>query len=137
VIHDLPDVREDLLITRFHPETDTRVEQLIIDLKAAGHRVVCGTNTFEKHYRHHLERGGYEVFDAVYASHIIGLAKSSEAFFQHILQQEGWRARDVFFIDDTADNVAAAAGMGMHAFLYESFPPLPAWLAGHGMRTAG
>jgi putative hydrolase of the HAD superfamily len=108
------------------------VEHLIIELKAAGHRVVCGTNTFKKHYRHHLERGDYKVFDAVYASHIIGIAKPSVAFFQHILQQEGWRARDAFFIDDNADNVAAAAGMGIRAFHYESFPALQAWLNVNG-----
>jgi hypothetical protein len=51
------DVKEDLLITCFHPVNDARMERLIFDLKAAGHRVVCGTNALEKHYRYHLEHG--------------------------------------------------------------------------------
>ena len=76
------DVREDLLITCFHPATDPRMERLILDLKAAGHRVVCGTNAFEKHYRYHLERGEYAVFDQVYASNLMGIAKPSPGFFR-------------------------------------------------------
>jgi HAD superfamily hydrolase (TIGR01509 family) len=126
------DVREDLLITCFHPVTDPRMERLILDLKAAGHRVVCGTNAFEKHYRYHLSRGEYAVFDRVYASNRMGIAKPSPAFFRRILEEEGWQARETFFIDDRADNVAAARDLGMRSFLYESprsFPELQAWLA--------
>ncbi len=127
------DVREDLLITCFHPVTDERVERLIFDLKAAGHRVVCGTNAFEKHYRYHLSRGEYAVFDRVYASNLMRIAKPSPEFFRHILAQEGWQARDTFFIDDRAANIAAARDLGMRSFLYESprsFPSLRAWLVG-------
>ncbi len=134
------DVREDLLITCFHPVNDTRMERLILDLKAAGHRVVCGTNAFEKHYRYHLERGEYAVFDRVYASNLLGIAKPSPAFFQHILGQECWQARDTFFIDDRAANVAVAGELGMRSFLYElpmSFPALQAWLADEKVLPAG
>jgi putative hydrolase of the HAD superfamily len=134
------DVREDLLITCFHPVTDPRMERLILDLKAAGHRVVCGTNAFEKHYRYHLERGEYAAFDRVYASNLLGIAKPSQDFFLHILGQEGWQARDTFFIDDRAANVTAAGNLGMHSFLYESprsFPALQAWLADGNALPAG
>jgi glucose-1-phosphatase len=127
-------VREDLLITCFHPVTDPRVERLIRDLKAAGHRVVCGTNAFEKHYRYHLERGEYDVFDRVYTSNLLGIAKPSPAFFRHILEEEGWQARDTYFVDDRASNVEAARELGMRAFLYEfaspkGFAALHDWLA--------
>ncbi len=134
------DVREDLLITCFHPVVDERMRQLILDLKAAGHRVVCGTNAFEKHYRYHLERGEYAVFDRVYASNLLGIAKPSPAFYKHILGQEGWQARDTFFIDDRAANVAVAGDLGMRSFLYESpmsFPALQAWLADEDVLPAG
>jgi len=124
------DVREDLLATLFHPVTDVRVKKLILDLKASGHRVVCGTNTFEKHYRHHLKRGDYEGFDSVYASHLMGVAKPSEAFFEYILRREGWTGPETLFIDDRDANVVSAARLGIRAFLYESFPPLKAWLIG-------
>ena len=128
------DVREDLMITCFHPRTDPGMERLILDLKAAGHRVVCGTNAFEKHYRYHLERGEYAVFDRVYASNLLGIAKPSPAFFRHILDQEGWQAGDTFFVDDRVANVEAARELGMHAFMYDHESPaavaaLRAWLA--------
>jgi glucose-1-phosphatase len=124
------DVREDLLIGLFHPVLDERVKRLILGLKAAGHRVVCGTNTFEKHYLYHLEHGDYSVFDRVYASHIIGIAKPDPAFFRHILEREEWPAGDAFFIDDNAANIAAAAKLGLNAHHYLAFEPLAAWLAG-------
>jgi len=136
------DVREDLLITCFHPSNDARMERLILDLKAAGHRVVCGTNAFEKHYRYHLEHGEYAVFDRVYASNLMGVAKPSPEFFRHILEQEGWQAGDSFFVDDRAVNVEAARELGMRAFLYEygspaAFPALRAWLADGKALPAG
>ena len=134
------DVREDLLITCFHPVTDERMRRLILDLKAGGHRVVCGTNAFEKHYRYHLEGGEYAVFDHVYASNLLGIAKPSPAFFRYILEEEGWQARDTFFVDDRAANVAAARELGMRSFLYESprsFPALRAWLADGKALPAG
>jgi FMN phosphatase YigB (HAD superfamily) len=103
---------------------------LILDLKGAGHRVVCGSNTFERHYLYHLERGEYAVFDRVYASHLIKVAKPSPAFYRHILEAEGWAAAETYFVDDREANVASARGLGIHALLYESFAGLEAWLAG-------
>jgi glucose-1-phosphatase len=123
------DVREDLLIACFHPVVDERVRRLILGLKAAGHRVVCGTNCFETHYRYHLEHGEYAAFDRVYASHLMGVAKPDPEFFTRILEQEGWKARDTFFLDDRAANIAAASELGIRSFLYESFQGLPGWLA--------
>ncbi len=123
------DVREDLLTAFFHPVTDRRVERLIIDLKAAGQRVVCGSNTFERHYLYHLEHGEYAVFDKVYASHLMEVAKPSPVFYERILEQEGWRAEDAYFIDDREANVAAARKLGIRSLLYESYEGLEAWLA--------
>jgi glucose-1-phosphatase len=136
------DVREDLLITCFHPANDAGMERLILDLKAAGHRVVCGTNAFEKHYRYHLEHGEYAVFDRVYASNLMGIAKPSPQFFRHILEQEGWQAGATYFVDDRAANVEAAREMGMRAFQYaygsrEAIPALRAWLADGKALPAG
>ena len=136
------DVREDLLITCFRPSNDVRMERLILDLKAAGHRVVCGTNAFEKHYRYHLEHGEYAVFDRVYASNLMGIAKPSPEFFRHILEQEGWQAGDTFFVDDRAANVEAARELGMRAFRYDhespaGFAALRAWLDAQPLNRTG
>ncbi len=124
------DIREDLLTAFFHPVTDKRVERLILDLKAAGRRVVCGSNTFEGHYLYHREHGEYAVFDKVYASHLMKVAKPTPAFYERILEQEGWRAADAWFIDDREANVASARKLGIRSLLYESYEGLEAWLAG-------
>jgi putative hydrolase of the HAD superfamily len=136
------DVREDLLSTCFRPANDPEVERLIVELKAAGHRVVCGTNAFESHYRHHLARGEYAVFDRVYASNRMGVAKPSPAFYHRILAEEDWRAGDTFFVDDRAANVEAARALGMRAFLYpyeskRALADLRDWIAGGGPSPAG
>jgi len=135
------DVREDLLLTCFHPHNDPLMERLILDLKAGGHRVVCGTNAFEAHYRYHLEREEYAVFDRIYASNLLGIAKPSPEFFRHILANEGWRAGDTFFIDDRIENTAAARELGMSAFDYDFASPtglteLRAWLAAENVLPA-
>jgi len=123
------DVREDLWLTLFHPANDRRIERLILRLKAAGYAVVCGTNTIAGHYRHHLEHGEYAVFERVYASHRIGAAKPAPEFFLHILKAEGWQAREVFFIDDSAEHVAAAGELGIRSHHYRRFGTLREWLA--------
>jgi glucose-1-phosphatase len=123
------DVREDLMITLFHPVIDPRMLALIRGLKADGHRVVCGTNAFDTHYRYHVEHGEYEVFDQVYASNVIGIAKPDPAFFEHILAAEAWQAAGTFFVDDRAENIHVAQELGLRAFLYDSFDRFAAWLA--------
>lgn len=121
-------VREDLLATHFRPVQDPRVEELIRTLQRRGSRVVCGTNTFAGHYRIHMEGGDYRVFDRVYASHLMGVAKPDPEFFRRILRAESWRPEEVTFVDDMAKNVEAAAGLGIHAILYRDYPELAARL---------
>jgi len=108
-------VREDLLAFFFRPHQDPEVVDLVRRLRGRG-RVVVGTNTIESHYRTHLDRGDYEPFDAVYASHLMGLAKPDPAFYRYILDQEGCAAREAVFIDDVPANAQAAAALGIRAF---------------------
>jgi HAD superfamily hydrolase (TIGR01509 family) len=109
------EVREDLLARYFKPHADPEVVELARSLRAKA-RVVVGTNTVEAHYRIHRERGDYEPFDAVYASHRMGLAKPDPAFYEHILRQERAAAREAVFVDDMPENVQAAAALGIRAF---------------------
>ena len=67
-----------------------------------------------------MERGDYSYFNQTYASNKIGCAKPDPHFFELILQAEGYSAQDAFFTDDRADNVAAAANIGIHAELFTS-----------------
>ncbi len=123
------DQREDLLVTLFQPQVDGRVRQLILDLKAEGHRVVCGTNTIEGHYLRHRSNGDYAAFDRVYPSHLVGAAKPDPAFLGHILREERRGPAEALFVDDDPANVDSARRQGIRSFLYRSFTALTAWLA--------
>ena len=110
-------IEADLLDRFFHPELDLDVVTTIDTLKN-GARVVVGTNTITPHYRIHLQKGDYEIFDAVYASHLMGLAKPDPAFYTYILDQEGCSPEQAVFIDDFPTNVEAAGKLGIHSFVF-------------------
>lgn len=110
-------IEEDLLTRHFHPELDREVVEIINRLKTEC-RVVAGTNTIAPHYNLHLERGDYEVFDAVYASHLIGQAKPDLAFYSYILDRERCPPERAVFVDDGHTNVKAAGTLGIHSLLF-------------------
>lgn len=104
----------------FHPTQRPAMYQLVEGLKAAGLRVVAGTNTLDPHYQVHTDNGDYAVFHEVYASHLMRLAKPDPEFWRYILRAEGVSADEAMFIDDVPANVEAARDLGIHAVLYQS-----------------
>ena len=112
-------VKEDLWYTHFKPDLDTNTVQVIRDLKKAGYRVVCGTNTLEAHYRYHLEHDEYEPFDKVYASDAMGIIKPDPEFWKYIIKEEQVKPEEAFFTDDYKENTDAAQKLGLrvHQFI--------------------
>ncbi|PKL26456.1 MAG: HAD family phosphatase [Spirochaetae bacterium HGW-Spirochaetae-3] len=110
-------VPEDYWSTLFAPELDPAVERLIRGLREEN-RVVSGTNTVACHYGYLESRGMYGCFDAVYASHLMGLCKPDPSFWLEILRAEGRDPEDAFFIDDMEENVAVARGLGIRSHLF-------------------
>ena len=104
----------------FTPERRPAMYDLVERLKAAGVRVVAGTNTIDAHYAIHDDRGDYAVFDRVYASNLMHVSKPAHGFWHHILREEGVHAHEALFIDDLAENVAAAAAVGVHVVQYQT-----------------
>ncbi len=121
----VPVVENDLFRLYFHPSKNLETVSLIQQLKKK-HRVVCGTNTIDSHWENHMERGDYAFFNQTYASNKIGCAKPDPHFFELILEAEQTAPEDAFFTDDRADNVAAAASLGIHAELFTSAAELTA-----------
>jgi putative hydrolase of the HAD superfamily len=110
-------IQDDLLNRFFHPELNPGVVAIINALRN-GARIVAGTNTIGPHYEIHRERGDYRIFDAVYASHLIGLAKPDPAFYTYILERERCPADRAVFVDDIRKNVEAARSLGICSFLF-------------------
>jgi putative hydrolase of the HAD superfamily len=104
----------------FDPAPDEGTQALIARLRAEGHRVVCGTNTMEPHYRKHQERKDYSVFDAVYASHLMGIIKPDAAFWRFIMEKEKAQPDETFFTDDFEENIRAAEQLGIISHLFTS-----------------
>ena len=115
----VPVVENDLFRLYFHPSKNLETVELIQQLKKK-HRLVCGTNTIDSHWENHMERGDYSFFNQTYASNKIGCAKPDPHFFELILEAEETAAEEAYFTDDKAENVAAAASLGIHAELFTS-----------------
>jgi putative hydrolase of the HAD superfamily len=124
---------ESLLGKFFHPKIDGPTVQIVRQLKASGMRVVTGTNVIDSHYNIHIKLGQYDLFDKVYASHLMGIAKPDPAFFEYIIKTEGIQARDIFFTDDTIENVKAAEDAGINAFHYTNAQAMKAQLLSLGL----
>ncbi len=112
-------INDDLWIRFFKPVPISGTVRLIKKLKQK-FRVVVGTNTISSHYEFHMKTGQYDLFDAIYASHIIHIAKPNPEFFRYILKSEAVSSREVFFVDDDLRNVESARKMGINSFLFTS-----------------
>ena len=117
----------------FHPVRDEGTYDIIRLLKKNGNRVVCGTNTVDSHYRNHIERGDYEVFDQTYASCLMGVSKPDADFWNIILSAEQTQPGNAVFIDDRKDNCDAAASLGIHVFQFSDAQTLKADLTVSGL----
>lgn len=104
----------------FHPVMNEETKKLVLDLKAKGHRVVCGTNTIESHYDNHMCRGDYAIFDMTYASIHMGVSKPDPKFWELILECENEKAENAFFTDDKAENIEGAKSVGISVVRFES-----------------
>jgi putative hydrolase of the HAD superfamily len=121
-------VTEDYWTTLFAPTLDAGMDRLVRSLHSTG-RVVCGTNTVGSHYDYLTKHGMYGCFDAVYASHLMGVCKPDPAFWLAILESEGVAARDVFFIDDYPENTEAAELLDIRSHRFNGMEGLKAALS--------
>jgi putative hydrolase of the HAD superfamily len=117
------DVKEDYFETKFDPKRNEEMYQLVNQLKE-NNRVVAGTNTIDSHYKKHRKNGDYDVFEAVYPSNLIGIAKPDEDFYRIILEKENRQPEETVFIDDNIENVESAAKLGITAIHFTSYEDL-------------
>ena len=109
-----------IMVTYYNPKVNTFMLDVISWLRANGHRVVSGSNTFAPHWNYLLDMNPSPlgVFDHLYASHEMHLSKPNPAFYRYIYRSEGYAPGDSFFIDDAEENIRTAESVGMNAFRY-------------------
>lgn len=94
------------------------------NLKAAGnYRLFLLSNTNELHIDFVKKTMGMErwnrfkaCFEQFYLSHEIHLRKPNTEIFDFVLKENGLKAKETYFIDDTQENTDAAAAIGIQTW---------------------
>lgn len=88
------------------------------------YRIFLLSNTNDMHWRlcadHLFNYNQYRVsdmFECVYLSYRLHLAKPDKTIFTHVLVDAGLQPGETLFIDDNADNCRAAEELGIHTLL--------------------
>ena len=103
-------------------QVDAQVLSLVDRLRQT-HRVAILSNATDGLEEMLARRYGVaDRFEVVLSSARLGLAKPDPAIYERALATLGLEAREVVFIDDRAENIAAAAELGLHV----------AWFVGAG-----
>jgi len=80
-------------------------------------RLACLSNNNSVHWSRLCEVFGLDrEFDATYLSHEIGVMKPDRGAYEHVIARERVAPRETVFVDDNADNVAAARALGIDAY---------------------
>ena len=104
--------------------------ELLRELRDRGHRLYALTNWSAETFHHALER--YEFlgwFEDIVVSGRIRMVKPDPAIFRHAIGQCRLDATRTLFIDDSAKNTAAAAGVGFQVHHFTGADKLRAHLA--------
>jgi putative hydrolase of the HAD superfamily len=112
-----------------------RIVPILAALRRSGHRLGVLSNTSPSHWRYVTGRFPflYDLFDVHVLSYEIGAMKPETAVYEAAEEIAGVEPDAIFFTDDRAENVAAAAGRGWQAELFISPLQLAVDLAERGV----
>lgn len=80
----------------------------IAGLRKSGYRTILLSNTNELHWNWIMERYGLpQYFDALYASHLLHMAKPDKSIFEHVSRASCIVPSRTVYVDDLAKNCAA------------------------------
>jgi putative hydrolase of the HAD superfamily len=116
---------------------EAKIEKLrtLRTLRERGYKVFLLSNTnaihwqvIEKKLQTIEGRPLTDYFDGVYLSFRMHACKPDDEIFEKLLAAEGINAEDCLFLDDSRDNCATAASLGIASLLMERNAALPQWL---------
>ena len=95
--------------------------ELIQELTTSDHRLFALSNMGQVGYEHlQRQHGIWSRFEASVVSCLVNLVKPEPEIFLYLLDQYGLAPEDTVFIDDMAENTAAAEALGIRAIHYTS-----------------
>ena len=111
---------DDVMMTYYYPVANQPMIDIINELRASGHRVVSGSNTYAGHWEFckAMPDRPLDCFDKLYASHEIHFSKPDEEFYTYIMKSEGYSPEQTVFTDDFMENIEAARQLGISTFHY-------------------
>lgn len=122
------DYDEFLVLWNCHFSDEPGMDAVIEDL-AGRYRVVLLSNSNDGHWQH--VSAAYPLLahaHAIYLSHEMGLAKPDPAIYARVLEIENVLAENAVFIDDKAENTAAAAALGLDTVTFRGKAAFTDWL---------
>jgi putative hydrolase of the HAD superfamily len=100
-------------------EVHQDVMQAVQAIRRSGIRCHIASNQQTSRARHMSEGLNYKtLFDTEFYSCLVGAAKPKAAFFEKVVARLGCTASAVLFLDDRAENVAAAREAGLNAVVF-------------------
>ena len=104
---DYPKHRLDFLL-----EIKSRYRTFLLSNTNQIHQDAYMKSLYEQHER--IDLGMF--FEKVYLSHEVGLRKPGSDIYQMVLDQNGLKAEETLFIDDTAHNLTSPAHLGIQVY---------------------
>jgi len=107
-------------------ELNLSLVPVVAQLQSARHRLGILSNTCRAHWEHCMRRFRImaEAFEVCALSYQMNAGKPDAAAYQTAADLAGVAPEEVFFTDDSPDNVAAAQAVGVDAVRYASTPQL-------------
>lgn len=94
--------------------------ELLAELRQAGRRIYALSNWSAETFPVALDRFPFLAwFDAIVISGEVGVVKPEPQIFEHLIREHGVVPRNAVFVDDSAQNVAAAATLGFTALQFQ------------------
>ena len=105
---------DELMVLWRRATPDPPAWRLVRDLRAAGYLTVLATNQHEERREWMRTALGYDgLCDVDAYSCLLGAAKPDPVYFRAALEMAGVGAGEALFVDDSAENIAAAAALGL------------------------
>ena len=110
---------EDVLTMWQHIDVDPVMVDAVQELRATGVRCALTTNQHPERAAYMRENLGYaDVFDVLFYSCDLGVAKPDPAYFRTAVERLGTLPGRTLLLDDNADNIAGAKEAGLAAELF-------------------
>jgi 2-haloacid dehalogenase len=108
--------------------------EVLAELRAAGVRLFALSNWSAETFPAARPRYPFlEWFDGIVISGEVRAAKPDPRMYEALLERHGLDAGEILFIDDTAENVAAAEALGIRSIRFTGGPALRRELASLGL----